>query len=223
MHQPRAADRHADLSNRRSGTLSVHRTSQIVETVANEDSRLIDATLAGDMGAFGCLVERHQDRLYNALYRFLGSAEDARDVAQDTFLQALTRLRSFRRESAFYTWLYRIGFNLAISHRRRSKPTVSLERLHRQSASEPSDNGAPPEKMALTAERAEKVQAAISRLAEEQRQVVVLREIEERSYEEIAEILEIPLGTVRSRLFRARLQLKEHLADLLREEVQELG
>jgi RNA polymerase sigma-70 factor (ECF subfamily) len=188
----------------------------------SDDASLIDSTLAGDTEAFGRLVERYQDRLYNALVRFLGSAEDARDVTQDTFLQALTKLRTFRRESAFYTWLYRIGFNLAMSSRRRTKPCVSIDRLQREVGAEPSDNGAPPDRNLLQADRAVKVQLALGRLAEEQRQVVVLREIDECSYEAMAEILEVPIGTVRSRLFRARMQLKEHLEELLQEEIREL-
>lgn len=193
-----------------------------VEPVVSDDASLIDSALAGDTGAFGQLVERYQDRLYNALVRFLGSAEDARDVTQDTFLQALTKLRTFRRESAFYTWLYRIGFNLAMSRRRREKPCVSIDRLTREAGAEPSDNGAPPDRGLLDAERATKVQLALGRLAEEQRQVVVLREIENCSYETMAEILDVPIGTVRSRLFRARLQLKEYLEEVLQEEVEEL-
>jgi RNA polymerase sigma-70 factor, ECF subfamily len=188
----------------------------------SDDASLIDSTLAGDTEAFGRLVERYQDRLYNALVRFLGSAEDARDVTQDTFLQALTKLRTFRREAAFYTWLYRIGFNLAMSSRRRAKPCVSIDRLQREAGAEPSDNGAPPDRNLLQAERAEKVQLALGRLPAEHRQVVVLREIEDCSYESMAEILDVPIGTVRSRLFRARLQLKEHLEELLKEEVEEL-
>lgn len=214
----------ASRTLRQRGTFASRRTSETLEpTVVSDDARLIEATLAGDREAFGLLVERHQDRLYNALYRFLGSAEDARDVAQDTFLQAMTRLRSFRGDSAFYTWLYRIGFNLAMSHRRRAKPMASIDRLHQAVGAEPSDNGASPESPILAAERIEMVQSAINRLPDDQRQVVVLREIEECSYEQIAEILDVPLGTVRSRLFRARLLLKEYLEQMLQEDVKELG
>jgi RNA polymerase sigma-70 factor (ECF subfamily) len=189
----------------------------------SDDASLIEATLAGDTGAFGLLVERYQDRLYNGLLRFLGSAEDARDATQDTFLQAFTKLRSFRGQAAFYTWLYRIGFNLAMSQRRRARPCMSLNRLEHERALEPSDNGAPPERRLETAERVTQVETALGRLADDHRQIVILREIEDCSYETIAEILSIPVGTVRSRLFRARLQLKEHLRELMREEVPGLG
>jgi RNA polymerase sigma-70 factor (ECF subfamily) len=191
-----------------------------LDTVVSDDASLIDATLAGDTEAFGRLVERYQDRLYNSLLRFLGSAEDARDVSQDTFLQALTKLRSFRRESGFYTWLYRIGFNLAMSRRRRMRPEMSIDCLKHSAGVEPSDDGVGPERLMEAKERAAAVQAALGRLADEHREVVVLREIEECSYETIAEILNVPIGTVRSRLFRARMQLREHLEELFREEVE---
>jgi RNA polymerase sigma-70 factor (ECF subfamily) len=173
----------------------------------SDDASLIDATLAGDTEAFGRLVERYQDRLYNSLLRFLG-------------LQALTKLRSFRRESGFYTWLYRIGFNLAMSRRRRMRPEMSIDCLKHSAGVEPSDDGVGPERLMEAKERAAAVQAALGRLADEHREVVVLREIEECSYETIAEILNVPIGTVRSRLFRARMQLREHLEELFREEVE---
>lgn len=188
----------------------------------SDDASLIDATLAGDTEAFGQLVERYQDRLYNGLLRFLGSAEDARDATQDAFLQALTKLGSFRRQSAFYTWLYRIGMNMAMSRRRRARPNVSIDRLHEETGAEPEGRCPPPDAPAEAAERAVKVEAALARLADDHRQVVILREIEDCSYETIAEMMEVPIGTVRSRLFRARMQLREHLEELFQEEVEEL-
>ena len=94
---------------------------QFSEPSLSDDAPLIAATLAGDTAAFGRLVGLYQDRLYNSLLRVLGSAEDARDITQDAFVQAFVKLNSFRGSSAFYTWLYRIAFNLAMSHARRER------------------------------------------------------------------------------------------------------
>src|SRR5687768_15040119 len=91
--------------------------------VVNDDAQLIDEALAGHSAAFGRLVTRYQDRLYNTLVHVVGSTDEAYDVVQDAFVQAFLKLGSFHRSSAFYTWLYRIAFNLAISRRRRHKPT----------------------------------------------------------------------------------------------------
>jgi RNA polymerase sigma-70 factor (ECF subfamily) len=184
----------------------------------NDDAPLIAATLAGDTAAFGQLVGTYQDRLYNSLLRVLGSAEDARDIVQDAFVQAFLKLDTFRGTSAFYTWLYRIAFNLAMSHARRGRKAMSLETVKTNCGSEPMDGQPTPEVDALQAERIEMVHRALGKLGAEYRQVLVLRELEGCRYEQIAAILDLPVGTVRSRLFRARLQLRDQLAPLLREE-----
>ena len=157
-------------------------------------------------------------RLTNAVTRFLGSAEDAHDVVQDAFVQAYLKLESFRGASAFYTWLYRIAFNLAMSHARRHRAVRSLDEAKDGFGSEPMDNAEGPDAGLLRDERAALVRAALMKLDDEFRQVVVLRELDGSSYEEIAEILDVPIGTVRSRLFRARMQLRERLAPMLQEE-----
>ena len=184
----------------------------------NDDAPLIAATLAGDTAAFGRLVGLYQDRLYNSLLRVLGSAEDARDVVQDAFVQAFLKLDSFRGSSAFYTWLYRIGFNLAMSHMRRGQKMTSLDCVKAGCGSEPVDGQPTPDADVLRTEQVQLVHAALAELSAEYRQILVLREIEGCRYEEIAEILELPVGTVRSRLFRARLQLRDQLAPMMREE-----
>jgi RNA polymerase sigma-70 factor (ECF subfamily) len=178
----------------------------------SDDAPLIAATLAGDTAAFGRLVGVYQDRLYNSLLRVLGSPEDARDLVQDAFVQAFVKLESFRGTSAFYTWLYRIAFNLAISHTRRNHKMVSLDGVKTDWGSEPMDGHAAPDADVLRREQVELVHAGLAALSLDYRQVLVLREIDGCSYEQIAEILELPIGTVRSRLFRARLQLRDHLA-----------
>jgi RNA polymerase sigma-70 factor, ECF subfamily len=181
----------------------------------SDDASLIAATLAGDSAAFGRLVELYQDRLYNSLLRVLGSAEDAADIVQDAFVQAYTRLETFRGGSAFYTWLYRIAFNLAMSHARRQHKAASLDGMKSNVGDEPMDGQPTAEASAIQQERAELVHAALAELSIDFRQVLVLREIDGCPYDEIAAILELPVGTVRSRLFRARLQLRDLLAPRL--------
>jgi RNA polymerase sigma-70 factor (ECF subfamily) len=186
-----------------------------VSDAPSDDRALIGRTLAGEPAAFGELVLRYQDRLYNSLFRLLGSHEDARDTVQDAFVQAFVKLESFRGTSAFYTWLYRIGFNLAMSHSRRQRPLASVEAERLDHGREPVDSLPAPDAGLELSERAIQVQRALAELSSEQRSVIVLREIDDLSYEQIAEILELPVGTVRSRLFRARLELRDRLAAML--------
>ncbi len=184
----------------------------------SDDAPLIAATLAGDSAAFGQLVGQYQDRLYNSLVRVLGSAEDARDIVQDAFVQAYLKLNTFRGSSAFYTWLYRIAFNLAMSHARKQRPTASLDQAKAGFGGEPVDGAGPPDANLAQRERVEMVHAALASLSDEYRQILVLRELEGCRYDEIAEILDLPAGTVRSRLFRARLQLRDQLVPAMRHE-----
>jgi RNA polymerase sigma-70 factor (ECF subfamily) len=187
----------------------------------NDDAQLIDETLAGHSTAFGQLVLRYQDRLYNTVFHsFLGNpgagnAEDARDVVQEAFVQAFLKLDTFQHSSAFYTWLYRIAFNVAASHRRRQRPTLSVEYARETSGLEPMDGGDGPAERLEQKECCRQVRQAIGQLSEEHRMVLVLREIDGCCYETIANILELPIGTVRSRLHRARLQLREQLKEVL--------
>jgi RNA polymerase sigma-70 factor (ECF subfamily) len=181
----------------------------------SDDSPLIAATLAGDSSAFGRLVGLYQDRLYNSLLRVVGSAEDAGDIVQDAFVQAFTKLDTFRGSSAFYTWLYRIAFNLAMSRARRERKTVSLDGLKALAGSEPVDGQPAPEASLEQREDVELVHAALAELSTEYRTILVLREIDGCRYEEIAEILDLPVGTVRSRLFRARMALRDELSPRL--------
>ncbi len=179
----------------------------------SDDAELIAQTLAGETAAFGKLVLKYQDRLFNTVVYVAGSREDARDVVQDAFVQAFVKLDSFQHSSAFYTWLYRIAFNVAASHRRRKKPAISVEQVRQAGGSEPLDPGARPEERLDQDERGRRIREALAVLSEEHRTVLILREIDGCCYETIADILELPIGTVRSRLHRARLQLR----DLLRE------
>jgi RNA polymerase sigma-70 factor (ECF subfamily) len=179
----------------------------------SDDAPLIAATLAGDTAAYGRLVGLYQDRLYNSLLRVVG--EDAADIVQDAFVQAYVKLDSFRGSAAFYTWLYRIAFNLAMSHARRERKTASLDGMKASWGSEPVDGQPTPEVSIERRENVEMVHAALARLSTEYRTILVLREIDGCRYDEIAEILDLPVGTVRSRLFRARLALRDELATRL--------
>jgi len=185
------------------------------EPAVNDDAQLIEETLAGRSAAFGQLVTKYQDRLYNTLVHVTGNAEDARDAAQEAFIQAFTKLDTFQQNAAFYTWLYRIAFNVAISHRRRRRPTASVDRARETSGLEPMDPAEAPTERLERDEQARQVHEAIAELSEEHREVLVLREIDGFCYDTIARILELPIGTVRSRLHRARLQLREQLKEVL--------
>lgn len=183
------------------------------------DHQLIDQALAGDSAAFGELVRKYQDRLYHTLMHVLGSADDALDAVQDAFVQAFVKLETFSRSAAFYTWLYRIALNTAASHRRRRHRSVSLDYLRETTAHEPCDNGAAPDGRLHQQERVDQVQSALAALSEEHRVVLVLREMDGCDYETMAQVLELPIGTVRSRLHRARLQLRELLKEAVPEKL----
>src|SRR3954470_19239237 len=129
----------ACISRNRAGNFIRPTSVQNHEPSLSDDASLIAATLAGDSAAFGRLVRQYQDRLYNSLLRVLGSADDAADIAQDAFVQAYVKLDSFRGGSAFYTWLYRIAFNLAMSQRRREHKQTSLEQMKSLLGAEPMD------------------------------------------------------------------------------------
>lgn len=178
------------------------------------DQELIELTRSGETAAFDLLVRRYQERLVHSLEHLLSSREDALDIAQQAFLLAWRKLSSYRGESSFYSWLYRIAVNAAASHFRR--PTVSagsLDQLRDVGGIELSDRRVPsgPGQSLEQDEEIQRVRQALQQVTEEFRQPLILREIEGFSYEQIAEILGIPSGTVRSRIFRARQELMERL------------
>jgi RNA polymerase sigma-70 factor (ECF subfamily) len=189
-------------------------------TGRNDDLCLIEACRAGQVEAFGVLVRRYQDRLYPTLLRLTGCAEDAHDLLQDAFLRAFEKLGRFHGDSSFYTWIYRIAVNLALSDRRRRRVTRRLAEGPNGEAIDPPDdpNQSDPSLPLLRAERDDLVLEALNALAPDHRTVVVLKDLDGLRYEEIAEILGIPVGTVRSRLHRARGELRERLRAVLEEE-----
>lgn len=185
-------------------------------TVSADDRRLIADCLRGKPQAFGELVRRYQDRLYNTVYRLLDNAEDAQDVVQETFIHAYQSLDSFKGEAQFFTWLYRIAVNAAISQRRKHRFVLSIEAGRTPTGeggidpADPSEFSQPGHALEQ-AEQGRRVQEALNKLSPEHRTVLVLKDIESQKYETMADILGVPVGTIRSRLHRARLELRELL------------
>ena len=199
--------------------------------VGGRDAALLRQAQSGDRSAYGQIVLTYQDRLYNAVLRLVGDADEASEVTQEAFTRGLIKIDSFRGEASAYTWLFRIAMNLAISQLRKVQRhrTFSLDR--------PSPNGngrhdsddqasslvdrvaqdrspAPLETIERR-EQGEQVFAALGRLDPEYRAVLVMRDIEGFDYQQMAEVLGLPLGTLKSRLFRARLALRDELKGYL--------
>ena len=200
------------------------RAGQHEGTVAFEDAALLDQCRRGDMEAFGAMVQKYQDRVFNAVLRMCGNRDDAEELCQETFVKALENLSGFRQASGFYTWLFRIAVNLTISRRRRG----GRVKFHSLDSVESGDDDVPRRRDAVADPRGSDpgvlvenadvnrcVLKALEELDEEFRVAVVLRDVEGMNYEQIAQILEIPVGTVKSRLYRARSTLQGKLRDLI--------
>jgi RNA polymerase sigma-70 factor, ECF subfamily len=188
-----------------------------------DDLSLVEACRAGQTEAFGALVQRYQERLYQVLLHLCRSPEDAKDILQDTFLRAYEKLEQFHGDSSFYTWVYRIGVNLALSghRRRRARPPVRRigdDAIDRRADTADESADADPTYPLERAEREQIVEAALNELGPEHRAVVILKDFDGRRYEEIGAILNVPIGTVRSRLHRARCELRDRLRCLVDEE-----
>src|SRR5262245_29745570 len=182
--------------------------------VSADDLRLINACLDGDTAAFGVLVRRYQDRLFNTVYRLVENAEDAQDVVQEAFLHAYQSLDSFKGDSLFFTWLYRIAVNTAISLKRKRRVVLSIDGARSGEISleptDPSDVTRPGFSVEQE-EQESRVRRALAQLSPEHRAVLVMKDMEGEKYETMAEVLQVPIGTIRSRLHRARLELREIL------------
>ena len=176
---------------------------------AMDDRELIASAQLGDRQAFGELVCRHHKSVVSVIYRMCGDPRLAEDAAQEAFVRVWQHLNSYKPQYAFRSWLYRIAANAALDALRRERPSAEIETLP---LADPTPG---PEQTAETDQRAAKVRQAVARLSEPLRVVLVLREYEELSYQEIAAALEIPLGTVMSRLNTARIQLRRELDGLL--------
>jgi RNA polymerase sigma-70 factor (ECF subfamily) len=185
-----------------------------------EDRLLIARCKNGDRTAFDDLVRRYERKVYNFAYRLCGNYDEANDVASETFLRVYNALPNFRGDASFITWLFRIITNVYLDERKRqrARPHQSLEEiieLEETTVSRQIEDPSPtPAQRVEGRERAELLQAAIQSLPDYQRAMIAMYHSENRSYEEIAEILDLPIGTVKSRLNRARLSLREKLEPL---------
>lgn len=190
-----------------SATLEMNEKTTVVS-----DNQLIDLAKSGDETGYEQLIQRYQDRLFRAIRNDVGCPHAAEDIVQEAFVKAFLRLDSFHRHSKFYTWLYRIAINLRITHyRKNARPVYSLESVDESRLSRRVDPGGSPVDIALRLESREQVRNALTRLAEQHRRILVLRDYEQFDYQTISEILNVRLGTVRSRLHRARSALKNEL------------
>jgi RNA polymerase sigma-70 factor (ECF subfamily) len=185
------------------------------------DRQLVLRAQRGDKRAFELLVEKYQRKLGRLLARFIRDPAEVEDVTQEAFIKAYRALPGFRGDSAFYTWLYRIGINtaknylMALGRRAPTSTEVEAEDAEGFEDGEQLRDINTPESLLLSAEIAQTVNATIEQLPEELRTAIQLREIEGMSYEDIARIMDCPIGTVRSRIFRAREAIAERLRPLL--------
>ncbi|MBF8268962.1 MAG: RNA polymerase sigma factor [Gammaproteobacteria bacterium] len=190
---------------------------------SNETDQLLVARVQqGDKAAFDVLVLRYQSRLTNLVSRFLRNQNDVLDITQEAFLKAYRALPNFRGDSAFYTWLYRIAINtaknyLSLQSRRSAGVEQDFSEIEQIDGDNVLKDIATPEHLLLTDEIQATIISAIEQLPEDLRVAITLREIEGLSYEEIAEVMDCPIGTVRSRIFRAREAIDNKLAPLLEE------
>lgn len=188
--------------------------------VADADSRLILRCQANDAAAFNEIVSRYKNKVYNYVSRMVGPGSDAEDLTQDIFVRAYMNIRSFQSRASLNTWLYRIATNICIDHRRKyskiKSATTSLQREDYEDEGETErelpDERFDPQRVYLNSELGAQLQQAIASLPEKLRTVVLLHDVEGLQYEEIAEVVDCPLGTVKSRLFNARMALREKLS-----------
>jgi RNA polymerase sigma-70 factor (ECF subfamily) len=190
-----------------------------------DDLTLVKRVQAGDQRAFRTLVERYQRKVYAIAYGMLKDREDAMDVAQEAFVKVYKYLDHFKGDSSFYTWLYRIAVNICIDVIRKKGGTrgedvefdeqIAHDTAQAQIGALGSRLGTNPQKSALRRELAEKIQEALEQIPEKHRAILLLREVEGMSYEDLSRVLEIPKGTVMSRLFHARAKVQKILSEYL--------
>jgi len=190
-------------------------------SVASTDQVLVERVQSGDVAAFDILVRKYRERLYGIIYNLTSNREDAADLTQEAFIKAFSSINRFKGRSAFFTWLYRIGVNTALSHlkRNRFRRFFSLEHIQDEGSSaqvlEMLAAKHKSEKGALLSELQEKLNEAMQKLSPKHRTVVVLFEIEGLSHQEIADIVGCSVGTVRSRLHYAKQQLQADLKQFI--------
>ena len=184
------------------------------------DQELVRRVQSGDKTAFDLLFSRYQQKIINLISRYVKDSSEVQDVAQEAFIKAFRALPRFRGESAFYTWLYRIAINTAKNHlvsrgRRPPNTDVDIDDAELNPTSTVLQEAESPEAAMARDQLATGIDAAIAELPEDLRSAVTLREFDGLSYEQIAEIMDCPVGTVRSRIFRARESIERHIEPLL--------
>ncbi len=191
-------------------------TAVLMHALPTDDADLVTRTLGGDQAAFQDLVERYQDRVFSLVRHYARTAVEVEDIVQDTFLKAYCKLATFHHDSSFYTWLCRIAINTALDFLKRHgrNPVQSVEDPEAAPATGRSTGVQAPDARLHREEVAEVTRAVLDELPEIFRTVLVLREFEDRSYQEMADTLGISIGTVESRLFRARARFRDKLVQL---------
>jgi RNA polymerase sigma-70 factor (ECF subfamily) len=177
------------------------------------DEDLVEAFQGGDTAVFDILVQRWDRKIQGAIYRFVGASEDARDLCQEAFLRAYRGLRTFKKDARFSSWLYQIALNVCRDRlrRRRGRTVVSLDELDENGQEAAVLPGPSPLELAEARDISDRVARAVASLADEQREVIVLKEYEGLTFAEIAEVLGVPLSTVKTRLYRGLVQLRQRL------------
>jgi len=195
---------------------------EAVEIEEVDDLTLVRRAQKEDMRAYDVMVRRYQERIYATVYHMTSNHEDANDLTQETFIKAFRALKSFKGDSSFYTWIYRIAVNKTINFlkQRKNRVQMSLNDMDFNAENDPDlvalvSEKTPRRDLSLS-ELQEKLNAALLKLSEHHRMVVTLHDIQGLSHEEIGKIMDCNVGTVRSRLFYARQQLQAHLSDYLK-------
>jgi RNA polymerase sigma-70 factor (ECF subfamily) len=183
------------------------------QPTGSEERRLVAAAQGGDARAFEALVVKYQDRIFRLIQRLVGGVENVEDLAQEVFIRAFRSLGDFKGESSLYTWLYKIALNLCRNHYRTKARRPATEELGEGDGAFDYEGADPsPEERSLRREFWEQLRGALDELPAEQREAVVFCDLEGMSYEEMADFLGVPIGTVRSRIFRGRRALQQRLA-----------
>jgi RNA polymerase sigma-70 factor, ECF subfamily len=198
---------------------------KVAAALATDDLTLVQRVRSGDQRAFKQLVERYQRKVYAVAYGMLKDKEEARDVAQEAFVKVYKYLDHFKGDASFYTWLYRITANICIDQMRKKgtsrgdavefDETIATDTAEANIGALGSKLGTNPQKAMLRKELAEKIEAALQEVPEKHREILLMREVEGMSYEDLAKVLGIPKGTVMSRLFHARLKVQKILNEYL--------
>ena len=218
---PSKKRKHTPPSGRPSTPHSPDKAEQRRFESRNEDMSLIQEALAGDQNSFSRLRQKYHDAIFNLIYRMIREKDEVEDLTQEAFIKAFGSLPSFNNEYAFSTWLYKIATNNCIDYIRRKKlQTFSIDKPIESKESDFSfelpDSTYEPDKEMISSQRKKLLEDAINSLPPKYRQVIVMRHQEELEYQEIAQILKLPLGTVKAHIFRAREMLYKYLRDKLR-------